>query len=87
VPALAEALKDPWWRVREESAKALERIGPGASAAVPALAAALNNDEHWHVRLASAWALGKIGPAAQTAVPALREALQDEARYVRERSA
>lgn len=59
VPALAEALSDKEWNVREASAKALGQIGPGARAAVPALEKALA-DETAQIRAAAAEALEKI---------------------------
>ena len=51
-------------------------IGPGAVAAVPALANALRHRDA-KTRRDAAWALGRIGPGAATAVPALAEALGD----------
>src|SRR3954447_6351230 len=71
---------------RLEAAAALDRMGPRAKAAVPALAGALK-DADVHVRKMAALALGDIGPDAGGAVPALVEALRDESEAVRRRVA
>ena len=69
------------------SAEALGRIGPDAKEAVPALIAALK-DENWRCPLlVSALALGMIGPEAKEAVPALTAALEDKDERVRLASA
>jgi HEAT repeat protein len=60
-----------------EAAAALDRLGPQASEAVPALILALK-DADVHVRKLAALALGDIGPDAVVAVPALTEACQDQ---------
>jgi HEAT repeats len=54
----------------------------GAAAAVPALAAALNDPEA-SVRKYASIALGNIGPVAAAAVPALVAALKDSEDFVR----
>jgi HEAT repeat protein len=69
VPCLASALADP--RRAAGAADTLGRIGPAASAAVPALVAALKA----RVSLPAISALGSIGPDAEAAVPALITAL------------
>lgn len=56
------------------AATLLGRLGPGASAAVPALASTLINHLSLPARERAAWALGEIGPDARTALPPLREA-------------
>ncbi len=81
VPALAEGLKDE--RVRYDALELLGRIGPGAKAAVSAVAETLK-DKSDPVRYQAAITLGKIGPEAKAAVPALALALLDEARRVDE---
>jgi HEAT repeat protein len=60
---------------RLSAAWALHHIGPGATAAVPALVRALD-DKDAFVRSISASALGKIGPGAAEAVPAMVRALR-----------
>ena len=64
VPALIEALKDPYAAVRYRVAFALGAIGPAASAAIPALTEALddNNDD---VAFIAKKALKKIGAAVK----------------------
>jgi len=61
---LIDALKDQNEAVRTEAAHALEKIGPEAKTAVPALIEALK-DEDKNVRQEAANALGKIGPKAR----------------------
>ena len=80
VKGLIKALgyqKDSW--VRMDAAYALADIGPAARAAIPALIAALANDD-----LPASHALGRIGPVA---VPALIAALGDENAKVRANAA
>ena len=72
--------------LRSKAVSALERIGPAAEAAVPALNEALQDDDSG-VRSKAASALGRIGPAAKAAVPALIEALQDDDYWVRSKAA
>ena len=64
----------------------LQRIGPKAKAAVPALIKALKSKNNWF-RQWVAGALGAIGPEAKAAVPALVELLKDEQQEVREAAA
>ncbi|MBI4601566.1 MAG: HEAT repeat domain-containing protein [Planctomycetes bacterium] len=85
VPALLDLLQDKDYDFRWYAAKALGRIGPAASAAVPALMEALMSDNT--VGFCSARALGQIGPKAQAAVPALIRALEDPADIVRMKAA
>ena len=77
VPALRNALhdSDPW--VRQMAMRAVQKIGPGASAAVPDLVAQLATAEDW----VAAGALGSIGPEAKAAVPALTNLLQRSTGY------
>lgn len=56
----------------------LGRLGDSASAAVPDLVMALNENPHRHNRERAAWALGKIGPAAKAALPALHAAVKSD---------
>jgi HEAT repeat protein len=79
---LIAQLKDENHSVRRAAASVLDRIGPEAKAAVPALTNALK-DNAAHVRYAAAKALGKTGPEAKGAVPALTEVLQDRHAGVR----
>ncbi len=65
--------------MRRIAAFALGKIGPAAKEAVPALIAALK-DEDKDVRVYAASALGHIGPAAKEAVPALEAAARDGVR-------
>jgi HEAT repeat protein len=84
MPRLIELLQDSNKMVRLFSAGALEKIGPRASNAVPALTSALNDndlDPSSGLKVyARAWeitALGRIGPAADSAVPTLQTLLND----------
>jgi len=52
-------------------------IGPGAKAAVTALAETVRNDGSGTVRMRAADALAGIGPNAKSALPALEAALSD----------
>jgi HEAT repeat protein len=89
VPALVEALKakdvaDPKLakRIRMSIIGSLERIGPSAEAAVPALVTVLEDESRdIDERKDVARALGSIGPAS---IPALKEALKDKNRELRE---
>jgi HEAT repeat protein len=62
---------------RKEAVQALTVIGPEASAAVHALARALDDDET-EIRLGALTALGAIGPGARDAVPAVMQAARDD---------
>jgi HEAT repeat protein len=77
VPALVAALDDPEEEIRNLAVMVLANPGPGASAAVPALADRLKEGNDLRQRRAAAWALGRVGPAAKTAVPALRDLLTE----------
>lgn len=66
------------------AATLIGRLGPDATAAVPALIAAVENSPHQNVRQRAAWALGKIGPDARAATDALqRAAAGDDPRMAR----
>jgi HEAT repeat protein len=74
---------------RVEAARQLGRLGPEATAAVPALLRALGHQDKW-LRVAAAQALGSLGPAAEPVGPvafALRRAMQDEDPDVRNAAA
>ncbi len=70
------------YRARQSAAEGLGYLGMEASQAVPALAAALDDEVHV-VRLAVAHALRAMAPAARSAVPALTRALGDHLSDVR----
>lgn len=73
VPALAKALTSPDPYVRGFAAWSLGNLQGAAREAVPALVAAINEDETSAV---VAGALARIGPAAAAAVPSLAAALR-----------
>ena len=75
VPALTEALIDTNVRVRALSARALERIGPDAKAAVPSLALLVNGTAS--DAIAAMDALAAIGPDSQAAIPNLEKVLKE----------
>jgi ankyrin repeat protein/HEAT repeat protein len=72
--------KDPDDRIG--ACMALEKMGPAARSAIPALRRALR-DEEVTVRILAASTLGGLGSDAATAVPDLVAALRDENEYVR----
>ena len=74
VPELLIALRGPNAERRFYAARALMKIGPAASDAVPALIETLERDPSYGVRANAAAALGDIGPAAAVALPALQRA-------------
>jgi hypothetical protein len=78
-----EALDSPDPEVRTQAIVALGEIGPGAGAAVPALAAILREELDGHAREQAAIALSKMAPASREALPALTHALKDEDAEVR----
>jgi hypothetical protein len=71
---LIDTIRDPVLTVRLGAINALGAIGPAASAAVPALAAIVDDrtETRFTVR-SSMYALGRMGSAAQGALPALRK--------------
>ena len=71
-------LQDPDAEIRLAALRALQRRGPQAKTAVPALIDALEDQEPL-LRIEAARALGAIGPDAKTAVPALVKRLEDKA--------
>jgi len=71
---------------RLHAIRALEDRGAEAEAVVPALTAALRDDNAF-VRRDAAVALGKLGPAARGAVPALQAARKDREPRVRKAAA
>lgn len=78
VPRLVTGLERPDPRVRKLAADTLGQLGPAASAAVPALAKRIGEDEDPLVRVSCALALSQMGDASRTAVPALVSMLQSE---------
>ncbi len=56
------------------AATLIGRLGPDATAAVPALSSVLEHSGYLNVRQRAAWALGKIGPGAAAATDTLRAA-------------
>ncbi len=81
-----QRLKSKDWREQRSAAAALEKLGPAAKDAVPALIQALK-DKNWAVRSRAAEALEQVWPADKKAVPALTRALKDEIAWVRTRAA
>src|SRR5262249_2792688 len=75
---LCDALHHPNSLARIAAARALQRIGPEARAAIPALKKALEDDEPLVVRMAIT-ALERIG---KEAVPVLHEALRQRKEVV-----
>ncbi len=74
-------MKDKWEPAHNNAARALDKIGPEAKAAVPALMAAVKRVRAYQFREDVVASLRQIGPAA---IPSLMEALQDkEDDYVR----
>jgi HEAT repeat protein len=71
---LLKGLESPNPGARAMAAMSLSEMGPGAEAAVPALAKALA-DQNLNVRYWAASALKAVGPAAHVAVTALVQAL------------
>jgi HEAT repeat protein len=71
------ALSDPNPKVRSQAARKLGEIGAAAKAAVPDLAAALN-DADKQVRFAAVNALWTMGPDAAEAFPAVLGALKSD---------
>jgi HEAT repeat protein len=72
LPALGDALRDPYWAVRHSAAKALGRSG---RAAVPVLVRAAKRDD-FYSRWYAARTLKRIGPAAAEASETLRKLVE-----------
>jgi HEAT repeat protein len=86
VPALTGALQNSDWQVRVIAAYSLGRLGPEASAAVPALITSLQDKnvvqvENVNVKFSAAKALGKIN--SDQAISPLINALKDPDENVR----
>ncbi len=64
--------------IRAASALELERYGPRAAEAIPALIRCLDDREP-DVRRASASALGQLGPSAVVAIPTLAKLAESDA--------
>lgn len=79
IAAYIKGLKSPDPDVRRQAALALEKLGPQAVSAVPALQAALRDPDQF-VRRFSIRALGAIGPGAANAVPDLVQLLSSQHR-------
>ena len=77
VPALVTSLQGADRDARVRAAQQLALLGPGAKAAVPALAEAVRNDASGTVRMCAADALAGIGPDAKSARPALEAGAKD----------
>lgn len=83
-PALIDALKkDKWNDVRSAAAAALPALRAEAEVVVPALMAALA-DENPFVRRAAIRALGTLGPAAKPALAGIQKTLKDSDAEVRQ---
>lgn len=80
------ALKDPDPKVRYTAASTLQKYGPQAQEAVPALIEALGDSDQ-NVRMRAAYALAAIGNPAQEARPALEKARRDPEKMVRDAAA
>jgi HEAT repeat protein len=91
LPALPDLMKclatHPQNKTREDAAEAIgeiaSEIGPKASAAVPALVRAAENDKWPSVRKAAVTALGEMRTAAREAIPMLRKALESPDDWMR----
>ena len=78
--ALADVLTDPDVRIR--ALRALEQIGPRATAAAPMITAILSHEDVF-VRLGATYVLKMVGASAPaSALEELRKALQDESLHV-----
>lgn len=83
LPRLIGALSNESQRVRLESARALAKIGPQASVAVPELALAAADGGDPALQAEALAALAAIGPEASEAVPVAIQQLQSESPEVR----
>lgn len=72
LPTLLRLLESQSLEARYGACQALTALGAEAAEAVPALTAALGEDDVW-LRIQAAYALAAIGPAARSAVPAMLE--------------
>ena len=81
--AMARFLTFPDLNIRWKTAKALGRVSPEGSDALPALRHAMLNDGDKVVRIAAAESIGKYGKRALPMVSALEEAVWDEDDLVR----
>jgi HEAT repeat protein len=86
VTELARLISDTDLDVRAIAARGLERYGPAAKAAVPALTRAVNVGDS-EIRIGVMRALQGIGPDAQSAVPAISRALSHSDLRVRRTAA
>lgn len=73
LPALLQALNDPYWRLRQMAAHSLGQLGKQATSTVPALAQAANEADS-RVREAALLALGNMG---ENALPHINLRLAD----------
>lgn len=71
LPGLTKALTDERPLVRREAANAISLMGPEAKSAIPALTAALKEEENPRVIQELITALAEIGPAAAPAISAI----------------
>ena len=78
-----ETLRGPDVKARRKAVTALAHLGAGEPAVVPALIAAVKDNDA-AVRAEAILALVKIGPPAKDAVPVLTEALKDPDAKVRQ---
>lgn len=83
---IAQALEEP--KLRGYALSVLQRMGPRAAPAVPAMVAQLtkdpgDNEEERQFQMSVVYTLAEIGPGAKAAVPALTEQLTSEINHVR----
>jgi HEAT repeat protein len=86
VDALLHALHDVDWKVREQAAESLVKLGASSEAVVNALVQALH-DARWEAWRLAAESLGQLGASSQAAVDALLHALHDADREVQSQAA
>jgi HEAT repeat protein len=75
VPRLIRGLENP--KLKKVAVMVVQRIGPDAKGAVPAMIKALEADQDGEFRTEVNFAFGAVGPGASAAVPALMKALSD----------